>query len=289
MTKKNSKKVSIVIPTHNRNNYLKKAIDSALAQTYKCEVVVCDHGSTDSTPDVARSYGNSIKYIRREKDCGIHFMWLDGVINASGDYIHLNFDDDWIAPTFIEETINLFNDDVAFVFSGGEVIYENGKNKELILVKDFFKNGINSNKSIEKYLLRYGNIISPGCCIYRKSDLIDNLFVGNIPGVNDTYKGVGPDLLFSLSPLLKYKFFGFVNKPLAFFRAHDNSITIDARKNPEKKKRIIHAYNDARVFYFKMKLLKNRNLMKALFLVRYKLVALPNRVVRKLKRIWRKR
>jgi glycosyltransferase involved in cell wall biosynthesis len=281
------KKVSIVIPTFNRSEYLKKAIDSALDQTYKCEVIVCDHGSTDDTRNTAKSYGNSIKYIRREKDFGIHFMWLDGIMNATGDYIHINFDDDWIAPTFIEETLNLFNDDVAFVFSVAEVVNENDKNKKTILFKNLFKDGINKSKGLEKYLLGPGCLISPSCGIHRKSELINNLFIGNIPGANNSYKGVGPDLLFSLSPLLKYKYFGFVNKPLAFFLAHDNSITIDASKDVEKKKNIINAYNDAKIFYIKMKLLKNQNLIRILFLVKNKIIMLSYRINNKIKKILR--
>jgi len=282
------KKVSIVIPTFNRSEYLKKAIDSALDQTYKCEVVVCDHGSTDGTQNIARSYGNSIKYIRRENDYGIHFMWLDGIMNASGDYIHLNFDDDWIAPTFIEETLNLFNDDVAFVFSVAEVVNENDKNKISILFKNLFKDGINKSKELERYLLRPGSLISPGCGIYRKTDLINNLYIGNIPGANNFYKGVGPDLLFSLGPLLKYKYFGFVNKPLAFFRAHDNSITVDAGKDIVKKKNILNAYNDAKIFYIKMRLLKNQNLMRILFWIQNNVIILPCRINNKIKKVWRK-
>ncbi len=40
-------KVSIVIPVYNGSNYLQKAIDSALAQTYKnVEVIVVNDGST---------------------------------------------------------------------------------------------------------------------------------------------------------------------------------------------------------------------------------------------------
>jgi len=282
------KKVSIVIPTFNRSEYLKKAIDSALDQTYKCEVVVCYHCSTDGTQNIARSYGNSIKYIRRENDYGIHFMWLDGIMNASGDYIHLNFDDDWIAPTFIEETLNLFNDDVAFVFSVAEVVNENDKNKISILFKNLFKDGINKSKELERYLLRPGSLISPGCGIYRKSDLINNLYIGNIPGANNFYKGVGPDLLFSLGPLLKYKYFGFVNKPLAFFRAHDNSITVDAGKDIVKKKNILNAYNDAKIFYIKMRLLKNQNLMRILFWIQNNVIILPCRINNKIKKVWRK-
>ena len=60
-----NKKVSIVIPTFNRADYLIECIDSCLAQTHPCEIIVCDHGSTDSTPEVIKRYEGKVKYVRR--------------------------------------------------------------------------------------------------------------------------------------------------------------------------------------------------------------------------------
>ena len=87
--------VSIVIPTFNRATLVQKAIDTSLAQTYPCEVIVCDHGSSDNTPEVVEKYGDKIKYIRKEQDFGPHYCWLDGVLNAKGKYVHIQYDDDW--------------------------------------------------------------------------------------------------------------------------------------------------------------------------------------------------
>ncbi len=52
-------KVSIVIPVYNGSNYLREAIDSALAQTYKnIEVIVINDGSNDGgkTDKICKSY-----------------------------------------------------------------------------------------------------------------------------------------------------------------------------------------------------------------------------------------
>src|SRR5690242_6167943 len=94
---------SIVIPTFNRAHRLRSAIDSALHQTTPCEVLVVDHGSSDETPSVVRSYGQSVRYIRREHDSGPLFAWLDGLISASCELVHITYDDDWIDPDFIEQ------------------------------------------------------------------------------------------------------------------------------------------------------------------------------------------
>lgn len=46
-------KVSVVIPTYNRREELKKAIQSVLSQTESSfEILVCDDGSSDGTPEM---------------------------------------------------------------------------------------------------------------------------------------------------------------------------------------------------------------------------------------------
>ncbi|MBV9325359.1 MAG: glycosyltransferase family 2 protein [Chloroflexi bacterium] len=60
---------SAIIPTYNRAGYLAHAVSSALDQTLpgggRPEVVVVDDESTDSTPEVAASFGERIMYIRQ--------------------------------------------------------------------------------------------------------------------------------------------------------------------------------------------------------------------------------
>ncbi len=275
-----SKKISIVIPTFNRAEYLKTAIDSALGQTYFCEIVVSDHGSTDATSSVAKAYGSQIIYIRREKDYGVHFTWLDGVMNATGEFIHFNFDDDWMAPTYIEETAKLLHEDVGIVFTATTIIDQKGHSIN-VEFKDFFQTGVHPGRVLEKYLLRNGTLISPGCCLLRKKDILDWLFIGEVPGSRFSYKGVGPDLLFSLGPLLKYEKFGFVNQPLAFFRAHPNSITIDSRGDSTKRKQIRNAYNESKKFYLVLKLYRFIRLQDVLFWFFNHVILFPEKLVRK--------
>ena len=62
-------KVSIVIPVFNGANYLTSAIESALEQTYEDkEIIVVDDGSVDddATKEIAKSYGDKIRYYLKE-------------------------------------------------------------------------------------------------------------------------------------------------------------------------------------------------------------------------------
>jgi glycosyltransferase involved in cell wall biosynthesis len=263
-----NKNVSIVIPTFNRADYLIECIDSCLAQTQSCEIIVCDHGSSDNTPEVVKKYGGKIKYIRRELDSGVHFCWMDGILHCSNDLIHINYDDDWIKPTFIEECVNLFKEDVGFVFSDAIVYFENQK--------EYGKNLFSLNESSGVYpvgnflKLSRKNMVSPGAVIFRKKMLLDNLFVGKSPFSKTEYHGVGPDILFSLMSCIEYPLYGYVSKPLAIFRAHDKSITIDSQSDSTKQQKIKNAYNDARVFYFLSKIIKNYNIFSLIKKIKIK-------------------
>ena len=60
--------VSIIIPVYNGANFMRDAIDSALAQDYaNVEVIVVNDGSIDKgkTDKIAKSYGNKIRYIKK--------------------------------------------------------------------------------------------------------------------------------------------------------------------------------------------------------------------------------
>lgn len=243
-----NRNVSIIIPTFNREDYLIECIDSCLSQTHPCEIIVCDHGSTDNTPEVIKRYEDKIKYVRRELDSGVHFCWLDGILHASNDLIHLNFDDDWIKPTFIEKCLELFTEDVGCVIAEANIFYE----KEQKYSKNLFnlnKNtGVFQVKNLKDYNLK--SLTSPCAGIYRKKILIDNLFVGSIPFTKNDYHGVGPDILFTLMTCSNYSLYGYVNEPLVIFRSHEKSITIDASLDFQKQFKIDRAYNDARIYFF---------------------------------------
>jgi glycosyltransferase involved in cell wall biosynthesis len=104
-------KFSIVITTYNRLNLLKRAIDSALAQTLPCEVVVVDDCSSDSTQTyiqerceaLANIGDKSLIYHRNSPNLGHSKSVNAGIELATGDWIKLLDDDDYLAPNCIEE------------------------------------------------------------------------------------------------------------------------------------------------------------------------------------------
>jgi glycosyltransferase involved in cell wall biosynthesis len=243
------KTASIIIPTFNRAILLHRAIESSIGQTYPCEVIVCDHGSTDNTPEVVSRYRDKVRYIRRDEDRGPIVCWRDGVEQATGEIIHINYDDDWLAPTFMEETVKLLHDDVGFVYSNVVIHYED-KDKTKIAFKH--PTNVGDSRDIIKYLLAAPGPISPGCAIFRRRDALKNL-LPEIPGAEGVYgknSGVGEDLLLFLLTAMDYPYYAHVPEPLAHFLAHPDSITIDADLSG-RRQLLLDSYANAKKYFLK--------------------------------------
>lgn len=238
---------SIVIPVYNRAHLVHRAIDSALAQSHPCEILVVDHGSTDDIGSVINRYGNQIRYIRRETDNGPIEAWRDGAEQATGEYLHFTYDDDWIQPDFMEKCIAHLRSDVAFVYTRVTLHGAENRTRTKHLVHP---PGTRSINDIVKYFLSLDLTISPGCAVFRRSDVLKYL-LSEIPGANGIYgkrSGVGEDLLLFLLTSLHYPKYAHINEYLADFLAHDGSITINAIESGRFDK-LKKAYRLAKDYY----------------------------------------
>ena len=251
----NSSPVSIVIPTFNRANYVRKAIDVSLAQTHPVEVIVVDHGSTDDTPQVLADYEGRLAYIRRERDFGPHFCWLEGILHAQHEFVHLQFDDDWIEPGFVSACMETMTDETGFAFCVAGIHNET----EDRITEQLFANWMPASGSytlgeLERRIT--GTMISPGAAVHRREVFIDALYQGRLPLDPTAYHGVGPDCFVSLLSMLRYPRVGYVRERLAVFRAHAGSITMDALSDPVKHVQLAQSYNHVKRFYRELKFLR---------------------------------
>jgi glycosyltransferase involved in cell wall biosynthesis len=106
----NNPLVSIIIPTYNRAEYLDRAVQSALSQTYNnIEVIVVDDASTDNTAQVVRSFeSEKLRYIRNEENIGAPRTRNRGLQEANGEFVNFLDDDDELLPTKIHKQIQRF-------------------------------------------------------------------------------------------------------------------------------------------------------------------------------------
>ena len=162
--------VTIVIPVYNGSNYMKEAIDSALAQTYKnIEIIVVNDGSTDNTDEIARSYGDKIRYFKKENG-GVATALNLAIKEAKGDYISWLSHDDVYLPNKIEVQINKLKE----IENKNTAIYTNSeyidKNNKTLYISTYEYREANNLLNNGKYAVLYGLI--SGCTLLIRKNLI---------------------------------------------------------------------------------------------------------------------
>jgi len=158
--------VSVLITTHNRSDLLKRAIESALRQTYKTlEVIVIDDGSTDNTEEVVNEYliqYDNLKYLKHSEAKGANVARNNGIRRAQGKYIAGLDDDDEFSEDYIETLVNAYDDNYSCVVAGTKVIMP--RKTRLLTKKDTIDldNLLYSNDVGNQVLVKKENLIKAG-------------------------------------------------------------------------------------------------------------------------------
>ncbi len=120
--------VSVIINCLNGAKYLREALDSVFAQTYTdWEIVFWDNASTDNSTEIAKGYGEKVRYFRSKKTVPLGKARNWAIEQSRGKYIaFLDCDDVWM-PTKLEKQIPIFeqNPKLGLVYS--KLIHFNNK------------------------------------------------------------------------------------------------------------------------------------------------------------------
>lgn len=112
-------KISVVIPTHNRAQYLSQALDSVFAQTYPAaEIIIIDDGSTDNTRALLDPLidKKSVRYFFQQQR-GASAARNKGISLATFPFIAFLDSDDLFLPSKLEKQMRVFerHPDLGFV------------------------------------------------------------------------------------------------------------------------------------------------------------------------------
>jgi glycosyltransferase involved in cell wall biosynthesis len=124
--------ISIIIPVYNGSNYMREAIDSALAQTYKnYEIIVVNDGSCDDgkTLGIARSYGDLIRLIDKPNG-GVASALNAGIEAMHGSYFSWLSHDDVYPENKLQiqvDTLECLEDKNVLMFGDYLLINQNGE------------------------------------------------------------------------------------------------------------------------------------------------------------------
>lgn len=130
---------TVIVPTYNREHYLKRSIDSILAQTFKdFELIVVDDGSEDNTREIINSYDdNRIVYIYKENG-GINSARNKALLSARGKYIAFcDSDDSWL-PTKLEKHMLKYSEDaeIKLVYDLTGILESENGDAQIVLARN---------------------------------------------------------------------------------------------------------------------------------------------------------
>jgi glycosyltransferase involved in cell wall biosynthesis len=146
-------KLSIGMPIYNGQNFMREAIDSILAQSFRdFELIITDNASTDATEEICREYcaaDSRIRYVRNDRNAGAAENYNLCFALAKGEYFKWAAHDDVLHPEFLSACIDALDRDrsVVLCFSRiggiGEIIanydYDNGMSFDASQVHRRFK------------------------------------------------------------------------------------------------------------------------------------------------------
>jgi len=128
-------RVTVLTPVFNRPEYVRQAIESALAQDVPggAEILVVDDGSTDTTPEVLASFGDQIRVIRQD-NAGPAAARNRGFEEARGEFVALLDSDDIWLPGKLAAQVALLDahPDAALAHTDVEEFFEEGRQSEWV-------------------------------------------------------------------------------------------------------------------------------------------------------------
>jgi glycosyltransferase involved in cell wall biosynthesis len=120
------------MPVHDGAAHLEGALDAFTAQDFEdLEILVCDNGSTDATPDIARAAAARdprVRYHPSDRNRGAAWNFNRAVDLARGRYFKWAAHDDLVGPTLVGRSVAVLDDDpsVALVYPRTAVIDDAG-------------------------------------------------------------------------------------------------------------------------------------------------------------------
>lgn len=143
-------KLTVILCTYNRAEYISDAIKGILEQTYKdFDFFIYDNASTDNTKDVVESFLDvRIQYIYFDENVGMEGNWLRAVKNCKTEYLSIAHDDDIMSPTLLEREIKIFEEDSEILIVSCRSQFINEKNEVL---EGKYNTPFTEDKEMQKY------------------------------------------------------------------------------------------------------------------------------------------
>jgi len=228
--------ISVVLPVYNGSKTISQAIDSVLAQSITCEIIVVDDGSTDALREVLQPYGQQVRWVINPVNVGVAASRNRGVTLAQGEYIAFLDADDWWHPLKCELQMEAMKKHHAVMSSTArQLVNTEGQHLgRIIPVKE---------KITYQQLLKY-NAINTSSVIVAKN------VIETFPMEKDD---LHEDYYTWLSIAKTYPYVVGVNQPLLYYRVDPKSKSGNKLKSAKMHYKTLRAHQVSTIkamFYF---------------------------------------
>lgn len=237
---------SVIIPLYNKENYVEKAINSILNQTYNdFEIIIIDDCSTDLSYEIAKkNVSEKIRLIKHDKNKGLSASRNTGIVNSKAKYItFLDADDVW-KPTYLEEIKSLIDTfpEAKLFATNYEEVYPN----EVVILPKNNANTLESSQIIEDFFkISLGQPLYCACSLCVEKSVFD--IVGNY---NETVT-YSEDIDFNIRANLSFKLAYSKKALVSYMIFSENQIT-----NNSLNEKVIPNFNTYEIFVKQNKSLK---------------------------------
>ncbi len=265
--------VTVILSAYNHEEYVEECLKSIVEQTYSnLQILVYNDGSKDNTgkviEDFIKNQDKKIEYISKDNE-GLCKTLNKGLDRAEGQYIAIIASDDIWLPNKIEEQVNFLenNQNIGLVFSDAYFIRGNARTEEKYTqykkgLSRHFEHSVQKRNLYEALLVE--NFVIAITVMVRK-ECFER--VGQFDG---SLKFEDYDMWLRIS---KNYPFGFLDKPLAYYRMHETNVSNDAFF-------MLKGALQAIKKQYKENPLKKRYIKKTILFSRFLFTVLKNRVRR---------
>lgn len=223
-------KISIIMPTYNRSDYICEAIESALGQTYdNIELIVIDDGSTDGTRKQLEKYSSDrrFKYMRQENQ-GQSIARNKGLKMAEGEFIaFLDSDNIWL-PGKLERQVEIMNKNQSFDIFYGDGILIDEKGAEV------------SRENMSRYSGNITRHLIKDNCVSMNTTLTRKKCFDELGGMSEEVRA-GDDYELWLRLSTKFKFY-YTPEYFVRYRVMDDQISTDKYRRFNSNERVLQKF-----------------------------------------------
>ncbi len=165
--------ISIVIPIYNAESFIRRCLDSIVAQCYKdFEAILIDDGSTDSSSSICDSYANKYSFISviHTPNRGVSAARNLGIKSAKGSFVTFIDADDYVSHRHLQAFIDAGGLVSNMCLTGVNVVYNDGSLNHTTQIKETGTN-ISRNTFI-KDCITSGHCQSPWAKLFNRDFLI---------------------------------------------------------------------------------------------------------------------